>query len=237
MAHADILKRSHILIAVIHVTTDQHAFRNDIAIARSEGADGIMVIKDYESDATDWHVEKAYRIARDEYPTWWIGINLLESSTQVAAYQAPDGISGLWLDDSGIYAHVPSSSEMLKEVQASMRRLNPKNPPLLLASVAFKSGDSEAPADIVARMAEPYCDIVVTSGIATGLAPSAQKIKLMRSAMKPESRLAVASGTSVYNVEELMGAGASVFLANTHISEGGRISASKLAALRRLVPR
>src|SRR5580700_11722902 len=71
-------------VIAIHVGLDETAWKTDFAIARGEGADGIILIRDYTTPATDEHVLQAYDYARSRFPGWWIGINLLQHTSEEA---------------------------------------------------------------------------------------------------------------------------------------------------------
>lgn len=164
-----------------------HALAN-ATTAFAGGADGVFLI----GHALPYtEVIYIYEEVRKQHPERWIGINLLDISADAEwprlekiAGNHPD-LNALWMDQlPGVFPKTRSDLE-------------------LLGGVAFKyiNPDLDGPELVEACRDAMYCvDTVTTSGSKTGSPPEVSKLKVMREAIDPQARLALASGVSVENV-------------------------------------
>lgn len=219
------------LLIAIHVGLNPAETAGDIDVAFGEGADGIFLIKDYNTLATDDDVLAAYQVSRRRHALQWIGINLLDHMATEAVMAIKDSVNGLWFDR----AYVDTDAIYLEKVQKQRDIFRSRT--LLFPCVAFKYQKAIPPERYgqVVKLAERHTDTIVTSGDATGVAADYNKIRAMRAATKLP--LGLASGVSVDNVDEYLRIGVDFFIVNTSISnEAGRLAPEKLAALRRAIP-
>jgi predicted TIM-barrel enzyme len=225
--------REHIFLVAIHVSPLQEEVAADIKVAHGEGADGIIVIKNTGSWATDDTVLRAYDSARGTYPKWWIGVNLLDHSALDALTTIRYDTNGLWFDRSHINETLADAS-FLDSVR--QKRDLQRHSTMLLPSVAFKYQKRVHDPGAVAKLAEPYADVIITSGNKTGVPANIEKVNEMRNAVK--CPLGLASGISMDNVEQFVDMGVNVFIVNTSISNDKtwNIDSKKVRALRAKIP-
>lgn len=187
-------------LPVIHAESLSQVSRN-VRIAHEGGADGVFLISHGAVPAPV--LLQLYHSMRAVYPSWWIGMNFLDLTTVNGLRMIPDDVSGLWVDDAGIYEgrEDPSKFARLFWEERLWRR---KWQGLYFGGVAFKYQQSVRNLAYVAKLAMPYMDVITTSGEATGKPPSVDKIRVMRNAigMYP---LAIASGITPENVVDYLG--------------------------------
>jgi hypothetical protein len=183
-----------------------------VSVARELGADGIFLI-DHNS-AHPHHIDDAFLEAREEFPEFPIGVNYLQfrgalaglhhirRNSLIEPISTPDM---LWVDD--IERAEPGCTLHGHELFAAITepRLRDTPAPLLLGGVAFKytANHTEDPqgAVVQAKKLQPYLDVLVTSGPATGAAASPEKLKAIRSNF-PAMPIALASGVTDQNVTD-----------------------------------
>jgi predicted TIM-barrel enzyme len=218
-----------VFFIAIHVGLNPADAARDVDVAFNEGADGIFVIKDYHTLATDDDVLAAYRHARLKHTFKWIGINLLDHNATQALDSITDNMQGLWIDR----AYVVRDANFLQNVRKIQMVLRPRT--LLFPSVAFKYQEPVTDYAHVARLAAPHTDTIVTSGDATGVAADLNKVLVMRAAT--DLPLGLASGVSVDNIEDYLRIGVDFFIVNTSISDpAGRLDPLPVRALRKKIP-
>ncbi len=202
--------RAKKLYPVVHVRDLKQAETNT-HIALEHGADGVFLINHDISSEMLLHI--AAQIRR-RWSDRFIGINLLDQSAlhawRYAAYQQRH-LNAVWVDDSGIDDRVWSFAEHLQE----RMQKSPWNG-YYFASVAFKGMKSVSDVGVTAAMAAKMAHIVVTSGEATGSAPSVEKIRTMKAAI-PNHPLAIASGITCKNIHLFLPI-ADIIMAATGIS-------------------
>lgn len=196
-----------VFLPVVHVISAQQALEN-ARIAIGSGADGIFLINhriDYPA------LLAAYYAVQERFPGLWIGLNCLDLGLAAIA-KVPPATKGLWVDNAGISDI--NISEDAKRFHQSRHDLHWSG--LYFGGVAFKyQGFVRDPAT-AAKQAQPYVDVITTSGARTGEAPSVAKIEAMRSAIGRHP-LAIASGLAPENVDAYLPY-ADCFLAATKIS-------------------
>ena len=194
---------------VIHLGTEAQALEN-ARVAANCGCEGVFVIS---MDGRDGDVLPVARKIKELFPALLVGINLLGSLADAALAQSlASGLDATWTDSPGVGGG--GSSELgarLGETLAS------KPEHLFFASVAFKYQKTESHPGQAAINARALGMIPTTSGEATGMAPSSEKLAGMWAAVKG-SALGVASGIGPSNVGEL-GVWASHILVSTGVSK------------------
>lgn len=227
-------KKKHVFLVAIHVGPGAAQWISDINIAHEAEADGIIVIKDYETLATDSDVLEAYGHAKRTYSPWWIGVNLLDHNANQAVAAIPRGTDGLWIDRSYVEEH-KDGGQYLDRVYRDLAML--RHTTLLLASIAFKYQAPVKDYALVTSLAAPHADVLITSGERTGAAADLDKVRIMRAATK--GPLGLASGVSADNVQQYLDLDVDLFIVNTRISnpETKGLDPAKVEALRKKIPR
>ncbi len=203
-------------LAVVHAEDEQQALRN-IAVARDNYADGVFLIN---HSILPPKLIAIYRKAQQEFPGFWMGMNLLGVSIPQSISSTPDVDVGLWFDDIGIRNDTPEHlrDPLTLPIRSwTYRSANPLWKGVSFGGVAFKY---QAPIADVARAAALGCrlvDVVTTSGEGTGFAPDVEKIRLMKQAIGVHP-LAIASGITVENAHHYM-QWADCFLVATGVSD------------------
>lgn len=171
----------------------KHAQQNS-KIAFENGADGVFLIG---------HTMKCgellaiYQQVRLLYPEKWIGINFLDIpadrdwSRLTLVVRLAHGLNGLWMDA------LPIATAQL-EVRKGLE---------LFGGVAFKYIDPGLSGERLQQKcaeASVLVHTVTTSGNETGSPPEVSKLKVMRAAVGPGTRLALASGVCAENVRDFL---------------------------------
>lgn len=180
-------------LPVIHVQSIEQSVRNAL-IAKNAGADGCFLIH---HNANRDVLLAAYEVVRHETDSakgWWIGVNDLGRNGLPLLEGLPDSINGLWVDN------LDDNKEIADTWDLSFA--SKKHQPMLFGGVAFKYQPKVDNVAQAAIDAVDYCDVVTTSGDATGIEPDIEKIKLMREAIR--APLAVASGITLNNVHQYL---------------------------------
>lgn len=207
----------HTFFPVIHVHRKAEVLRNadfrqmfrNIDIAESCGADGVFLIG--HGGVTNVEMAELYLAARQKHPEFWIGLNFLQASNALALSIIPDITCGLWSDHAGI----TDTSEDEAKAFAALRKNSPWNG-LYFGGIAFKGQEPVHDLAAVAKRAVPFMDVLTTSGEATGIPPSPQKIATIKNAAD-EHPVAVASGMRPDNVSQYLMA--DCFLVSTGVSK------------------
>jgi hypothetical protein len=191
--------RQKTLLPVIHVQNLDHALRN-IEVCLVAGTDGTFLIDHNTPDQP----ENLLRIAKEikhRFPNFWVGVNMLG----IGLRKIPDfdiqGVDGIWVDDCGINLY---SNTLQAEV---FWRIIAEWKTMYFGGVSFKytsgySADSKVSADL-AKLAEPFMDVITTSGPGTGMSAPVDKIKAMKEALH-EKPLAIASGVELSNINDYL---------------------------------
>ncbi|MBI3984288.1 hypothetical protein HY346_03235 [Candidatus Microgenomates bacterium] len=196
------------VLPVVHVVDEEQTIRN-VARAVEAGADGVFII-DYATrlDAAGRPLlRKVNQTLRAEFGDYWLGVNLLGHSA-VEAYleldQAGWEVNALWDDAAPIsFGGVPHEIMNLQNFRAGGRIGQIK----YFGGIAHKgSGYTDHPG-VAARLADlaaPYLDVVVTTGPGTGRPIGLDKVMAMEKELAGRRPLAIASGVSQANVEQLL---------------------------------
>ena len=191
-----------VILPVIHVLDFEQTHRN-VEIAVHEGASGVFLINH------DFGIDEFLPIIRKirrNFPNLWFGVNFLGVGISAALpilekLQCEDGceVDAYWADDAEINEHLSETEQpAVKLWQDSMIKSEWEG--LYFGGVAFKKQRSVDPANFLraAQIAANSIDVTVTSGSATGVAASLEKIRDFRQGCK-EAALAVASGITPEN--------------------------------------
>lgn len=184
----------HVFLPVIHVETEAQTVRN-MKIASDHGADGVFLINHHVPDTLLFRI---YEKVRELFPMLWIGLNCLHMGREAVAVM-PREVQGLWADNGGVSDRGVHDS--FHRFQSLRREVGWKG--IYFGGVAFKGQPVVEDAALAAKFAMPHIDVITTSGIRTGEAPSLAKIKAMRQATGGHP-LAIASGMSPWYVSEYM---------------------------------
>jgi predicted TIM-barrel enzyme len=210
--YKDSFPNRHSLITVIHSSSQEQILQN-LRIARDNGADGAFLIS--HGRMTDTELIEVRQWAKDKIPDFWIGLNCLRMDPEEVFRNIYATTDGLWLDDIGVR---PEGKNMARTAAIDESRQQSGWRGLLFGSIAFKYQVQISAKDLpsVALAAKKYCDVITTSGPATGKPPSVGKIKAIREAVG-NFPIAIASGMTPANVGDYLPY-ADCFLVATGIS-------------------
>lgn len=175
----------------------------NVKIVVEEGADGVFLIN-HESghEAELVHI---YRLVREIYCNFWIGLNLLGVSNENAIRTVWNERSpGLWVDNAGIEEVYDQVILCNDAEQCLSLRGKLWSEELYFGGVAFKYQESVKDYRLVAQEASKFVDVITTSGDATGNPPDIKKIGEMREGMGQSFPFAVASGMTPENVGQYL---------------------------------
>ena len=184
-----------VFLPVVHVVDVPQTLQN-IELAKVGGADGVFLINHNVE-----HLELLKHIfpaARRSFPDFWLGINCLGQSTAETLMSLPVGTNGLWADNSTVNDRVPYATAWAGYSDSLRKEKHPNV--LYFGGVAFKGQAPVKDPAAVAKKAVPFMDVVTTSGEATGIAPSIEKIIAMKNAIGAHP-LANAGGITPDNVD------------------------------------
>lgn len=185
--------KKHVVLPVIHVKDTDHAIRN-ASIAQEAGADGVFLISMRGMPHTK--LTQVQRAVREQFGTWWIGVNYLDVPTVKVFSSATPAISGIWVDDARINAWI---SDQVEAEEIANSRVKSGWSGLYFGGVAFKYQEHVKDVALASQIATKYMDVVTTSGTGTGSAPDLEKITLMKARIGTHP-LGIASGISPENV-------------------------------------
>jgi predicted TIM-barrel enzyme len=185
-----------VFFPVIHPVNTKAALRS-VGVAVGVGADGVFLID--QGMSAEGVLALAVKL-RAQYPTLPVGINLLSSPAAITVRRlASVGAQMLWSDDAGLESPlVPVAFMRAREIaeQGGWQGA-------YFGGVAFKYRAPVALDQIkdIVKKAVPFVDVVTTSGDATGVPPTEEKIRTFRQALGDTHPLAVASGITPKNVD------------------------------------
>ena len=183
---------------VIHILDEEQVIRN-VKIASEAKASGVFLINHNHDNSISAEDLIRFSIMAKKLISW-VGINCLNLTALEAMKMVPPEIDGLWTDDA--FDQGWRSKEDAASVQDEKARRSWQG--TYFGGVAFKYQAPVSDVATAAAGASAYMDVVTTSGTATGKPPSLDKIKKMRQAMPPGSRLAIASGITPENIEQYL---------------------------------
>ena len=178
---------------VIHVNHDPQVALENAHTAFAQKCEGVFLIQ---MQGRDDMLEPIYHHIRDLFPGLKVGFNFLSLSS--SPFQALEKSLQLkadatWCDNPGVRSDGISlgavrTSQLLKE--------HPEH--LFFGSVAFKYQPTDHDPKKAAQAALDFGMIPTTSGVATGQAPSVEKLKQIQD--EDRQPLALASGVTPDNV-------------------------------------
>lgn len=180
---------------VIHLVTPELAYRN-AAMAQRAGVRGVFLIH---MNGQDDQIDPIAEQIKRRYPDLRVGVNYLSLAAPAALARAITlGHDASWSDRPGVRSdHMECSTQAMSE----LLKQNPTHQ--FFASVAFKYQPKDPDPSTAALRALALGMIPTTSGEATGHAPPAEKLALIRQAIGPVSPLALASGATPSNAHVL----------------------------------
>jgi len=173
------------LIPVIHMLNTPQVLAN-VDICVRNGIKKVFIIN-HKVDA-DSLIQCAYRV-KVEFPSLWVGINMLGLTAEEALTTPLNGIDGIWAD----------SSLTLDKVSVCHNFQG-----LFFGGLAFKYQPQPADLKTACEDATRVTDVATTSGSGTGKAATVPKIKSIREYLG-DHPMAIASGISADNVESYKG--------------------------------
>lgn len=235
--------RASVFLVALHVTHVRKQWEKDIGIAHAEGADGIIVIRDYNTLATDDDALIAYDYARKHYRDWHIGLNLLGHRPDQAVLREANGVSSYWFDEAHINEESENGAKYFADVRRKSNNIHLPRSPLLIPSVAMKYKPQPKSLARVAQLLEPHADIIVTSGKKTDEPPTIEKMRELRKAVS--CPIGIVSGIDADNVQSFLAEGVNCFIVWSSISQKERLEGEvvevldppKVAALRKKIPK
>jgi len=200
------------VFVVVHAESVPQVLRN-LVRSHEAGADGAFLINHAISEA---QLLDCYEAARPAWPQRWLGLSFMGRTAGDALDLLPDSASGLWTGNAGISmeaADPAQGARLFQEKRAGRSGWRG----LHFGGVAFKHQEQVSDPAAAARLAQPYVDVVTTSGAATGVPAPLAKIAAMKAALG-DHPLAVASGVTPENIGQYLGL-VDCFLVATGISD------------------
>lgn len=191
-----------VIVPVIHILNwEQTKYNVDLCV--NNGINKVFLINHSVGyDSLDKLTNFAGAI-KTTYPELWVGCNYLQLSTREAMTYVKNlnsknftQIDGLWTDN----AHISVEDASLNEADLiNAHKING----LYFGGVAFKYQKQPKPEDLkwVCENAMKYVDVITTSGPATGVGPSINKIVEIRNYIG-DHKLAIASGINKSNIKD-----------------------------------
>ena len=230
---AEVFGTSPVLLPVVHPISREAALEA-IRVAHTCGVKGVFLI---DQGMSEREVLQLAREVRDQYPSLWIGLNLLSrtaTKTLTTTYNRGWRVDGIWSDWAGIEENrVVGSSHPVAEAFLNARRVA-RWDGLYFGGVAFKYQREVAPSDlgVAAEMSVPYMDVFCTSGPGTGHPADIEKVRALRAGLGDHA-MALASGVTPENVRSYMPY-VQAFLVGTGIEQQlGVFDPAKIEALLR----
>ena len=227
---ADVFGTSPVLLPVVHPIGREEALAS-IRIAHDLGVRGVFLI---DQGMVERDVLLLMHEVRERYPSLWIGLNLLSRTPERAlaiAIATCGFVDGIWSDDAGIDVHVAKQSRA--EAFLATRRAHAWTG-LYFGGVAFKYQREVLFVDLgfAAAAADPYMDVLCTSGPGTGQVADVEKVRALRAGLGDHA-MALASGVTPENVKNYLPY-VQAFLVGTGIEERlGVLDPAKIKALLR----
>lgn len=186
------------LIAVIHYLDDETAYEN-ACIAAVNFFDGVCLI---DMQGRDDLIETAAVEIKTRHPDLVVITNRLSMHpVDMVRRDAELGLDGSWADNPGVSSN--GVTKLACDIEAAVLEIRKLKPEFLFfGSVAFKTQPYDPDPATAAFEARNLGWIPTTSGTATGIAPSKEKLVQMKAAIAPFD-LAVASGITAENASIL----------------------------------
>lgn len=145
-------------------------------------------------------IEEVVQLVKATLPTFWVGVNLLGVNLfSVLDFLTKHRIDGLWLDKSYVTEDKEQTVPNIIVDQLARRNWNG----LYFGGVLFKYIPEKGDPVKVLRNAIPYMDVLCTTGIATGVSITREKLNMVTSVLTGDIPIAIASGISSKSVNIL----------------------------------
>jgi hypothetical protein len=194
------------LIIVVHTKGDPAHALQQTQLALENGAGGVFLIDHrvgFRAQQLDCFrsLQIDYQYVREHCPHAWIGLNFLDLKPEQAAMAMAgvDSPDGLWVDNCGI-----RDSTSYSEPYLFLRKYFLYRTWSVFASIDFKYQTPAHDLEGATRSATSMYEVTVTSGPATGEAPTVEKLRRMRKAAGEDSNIALASGVTAENIRDFM---------------------------------
>lgn len=184
------------IYTVIHHRDELHTL-DQARISFECGVDGIFLIS---HDGRNDEILKLIPTLKKQYPRKQIGINFLGwdlIKTIRSSNNLIHSLDILWLDDVGIGS---TKWDYKTTLLTSNSRIYPEIK--IFGSIAFKYQEEDTDPQFSVKLAEHFNFTPITSGSATGFAPTLDKIKKMSEISK--RGLGIASGLNIENIESFL---------------------------------
>lgn len=228
-----------VIIPVIHILDIDQA-ETEASAMFDDGIRGIFLIDHEDHDDRIGTTRRAVRAVRTRlavagHRRSWIGVNLLGVRADTALdiicrWHRSQSIDGLWCDNAEIDERVDDQSRGRTIFNAVC-----VSPGIdYFGSIALKYQHPVTDLVGAGRAANPFMDVIVTSGPGTGQPCDVAKIAAIRRGAGPAAVIAVASGVTPENAPSMVAAGADVLMVATGIARDGDFhhhDPSKLKAL------
>jgi len=172
------------IIPVIHMTSSNQVLEN-VATCINCGIEKVFLIN---------HVVSAHEVlmvareVKKQYPTLWVGINMLGVRTENAIMLDDPAIDGLWCD-----ASISMEESLCRQFKG-----------MFFGGLAFKYQPQPKDLEAACREAMLTTDVATTSGSATAKAAAVEKITTIRGYLG-DHPMAIASGVSAENISDYIG--------------------------------
>lgn len=203
------------VVHIINGNVDKAVCQGDLAIKNN--ADGVFFIDHENAFINTKPLYDSCNQLKSEYPDKFVGLNILGLSpinaTLEIGYAQDRQHNNLWLPPDGLWVDNMRSDAFPETAMDYLNERRELDDPRfrllkLIGGVAFKYTMEFTEDPYLAQMQAidlmETVDIIVTSGSATGMAPSVEKLSAMKSAIA-DKLLAVASGISYENMERYAG--------------------------------
>lgn len=228
----DTFKVKKVFLPVIHPAHGEEGVFRAIDIALNAGAHGVFVIN--QGMDIDTLLNCSVKIKRI-YSDIWLGANLLGLSP-VETLEFAHLFDGIWVDDCGVDNFLCDEDLDVGGFRFLEKKNNWKG--LYFGGTAFKTQQQIKDTNTlmtVTKRSAALVDVVTTSGKATGVAASQEKIKAMREVLGPSIPLGIASGITPENIKDFI-QDVDVFLVATGIEESfGVLNKEKVEKLSNII--
>lgn len=200
------------IIPVIHMVNENQVMTN-VKICVECGIEKIFLINHVVS--VQDLLKCALRV-KQEYPSLWVGVNMLGIPTHIALTNPLNGIDGLWCDAT----ITPSQAKLVRNFNG-----------MFFGGLAFKYQPQPSDLKLACEEASQATDVATTSGAGTGKAADVEKIKTIREYLGNHP-MAIASGVSAQNIDNYKGIADYLLVASSITSSGEMIIKDKLIELK-----
>ncbi len=177
------------LIPVIHIVDEKQVFKN-IETCVACGIKKVFLI--WHGFNTKAGTLKMAEAVKQKYPELWVGVNLLGEDTENCLMEDYP-FDGLWCDNGLTDEPVEIIKELVNERVFKGT---------FFGGLEFKYLRQSNDIDKACNKSLRLHDVSTTSGSATGVAPTIDKINNLRALLGPTQPLAIASGVNAANIKQ-----------------------------------